>query len=139
MRAISAVFLGVCMALLLATIVPNARANEWNKQTYFTFHQPVEVPGHVLEPGTYDFSLVSSQDDRHVVEIRTDHDQRLVAIVLAIPVDRLRSANHTKLTFQQLNPNSPKAIKDWFYPGSLTGQQFVYPSSNSNEGSALGK
>jgi hypothetical protein len=132
MRAISAVVLGVCMAMFLATIAPNARADEWNHQTYITFHQPVEIPGHVLEPGTYDFSLVNSQDDRHVVEIRTDHDQRLVAIILAEPVDRLTPAGHTKLTFERLNPNSPESIKDWFYPGSLTGQQFVYPSSSKS-------
>jgi hypothetical protein len=139
MRAVTVVFVGVCMAMLLAVIAPNARADEWNHQTFITFDQPVEIPGHVLEPGTYDFSLVNSQDDRNVVKIRSAHDQHVVAIILAEPIDRQTPANQTKITFEQLNPTAPKAIKDWFYPGSLTGQQFIYPSSSSAEGSALGK
>jgi hypothetical protein len=139
MRIISIAFVCACMAMSLALIAPNARADQWNHQTYITFDQPVEIPGHVLEPGTYDFSLVNSQDDRNVVEIRTGHDRHLVAIVIAEPIDRQMSTNHTKITFEQLNSNAPKAIQDWFYPGSLTGQQFIYPSSIPSQGSALGK
>ena len=126
MRLISSILLLSGAAVLLGIMSPNAKANEWNKETIVTFDEPVEIPGHVLNPGTYDFKLEDSLSDRSFVEIWCKDTDRLVAIVMTTPVERVEAAGKSNFTFEQRNAKSPKAIKDWYYPGDTTGMEFVY-------------
>ncbi|MGB7730931.1 MAG: hypothetical protein WBL50_23095 [Candidatus Acidiferrum sp.] len=130
MRRYSTILLAWCAALLLVIFGPAAKASNWNEKTILTFNEPVEIPGHVLLPGSYTFSLMNSGEERNIVEIRSTDSQKLVAIVLTDPVVREHTTNHTKITFESHGPDTPKAIQDWFYPGRLTGQQFIYYSLN---------
>lgn len=71
----------VCVALL-GTFVPQAKAGEWNQKTVFTFSGPVEVPGQVLEAGTYVFKLMDSQADRNVIQVFNKRENQLYGILL---------------------------------------------------------
>ena len=53
-----------CLAILFVTF--GARADEWNKKTILTFNQPVELPGIVLQAGTYVFKLVDFPHRRNL-------------------------------------------------------------------------
>ncbi len=131
MRTISAVGVGMCAALLCGMLSPVAKANISNEKTIVTFNQPVEVPGHVLLPGSYVFKLYSTQadqPDRNLVQIQSQDSGQVVALVRTAPVYHASSYDHTKLTFERLNAQSPEAIKDWFFPGNYVGQQFLYPT-----------
>ena len=44
--------LGAALALMGSTVIP-ARADEWNKETRLEINQPLEIPGKILMPGTY--------------------------------------------------------------------------------------
>lgn len=61
-----------CAALIGATLAPSARADDWNRETVFTFSTPVEIPGvhlsgwGVLPAGTYVFKILDSKSDRHI-------------------------------------------------------------------------
>lgn len=127
MRFMTAIGVGFCAMLLFGMLSPQAQANEWNQKTIVTFKQPVEIPGHVLLPGTYVFRLMNSDSDRNIVEVETKNEQHLVGIELTEPVVEGNVGGNTKLTFERLNPHSPEAVKDWFYPGAAQGQQFRYP------------
>ena len=113
-------------AFLIAAVSPKAYADEWNKETKMTFSQAVQVPGRVLPPGTYVFRLLDSQSDRHIVQIFNETGQRLITTVLAIPDYRLTPRGHTVISFDERLTGTPEAIKEWFYPGDLYGQEFVY-------------
>jgi len=128
MRIFPAVAFTLSVAMLLLFLSPMARADEWNKKTIVTFNNPVEIPGHVLPAGTYMFKLMNSNSDRDIVMIESPHGRHLDAIVLAEPAYRLHSSNHEAFQFESRNPKSPEAVKDWFYPGDLTGVQFLYPT-----------
>jgi len=128
MRLISALLFAGAMVMSLAVISPKAKADTWNEKTIVTFDQPVEIPGHVLLPGTYTFSLMNSSSARDIVEVKSNSDPRFVYIVLANPAERLQSSSKSTFEFEQLNAKSPEAIHEWFYPGTLYGQQFVYGS-----------
>lgn len=135
MRIFSLVGVGLCSALLIGLLCPRAEANLSNKETIMTFHQPVEIPGRVLAPGTYVFKLLSTQEDqadRNYVEVESQNQQHVLAIVRTAPVYHASSYDHSKLTFERLNAQSPEAIKDWFFPGDLVGQQFLYPAPAIN-------
>jgi hypothetical protein len=133
MRVIAVVLFAGAMVTSLAVISPNAKADTWNEKTVVTFNQPVEIPGHVLLPGSYTFSLVNSSSDRDIVEVRSNSDPQFIYIVQANPAERMQSNSKSAFEFEKLNVDSPEAIHEWFYPGALYGQEFAYPSQPSEE------
>ena len=135
MRVMAAVLLTLCTAMVLGMLSPKALANESDKKTIITFTDPVEIPGHVLLPGKYVFSLEgaeSAEPDRNVVQIYSDDGMRLVATVLTVSTSRLESEDKTILTLEERRAGSPMAIKTWFYPGDLIGQEFLYRNQHAH-------
>jgi hypothetical protein len=109
----------------------NAAADEWNKRTFVTFSQDVEVSGTVLPAGTYVFQLADSQSDRHVVQVLDQHGG-ILATFLTIPAARPRSTNDTTMAFDENTAGSAHPIKAWFYPGCLDGEEFVRPNRSKS-------
>ena len=127
------------MAFLGAAFSPNARADDHDKKTTFTFSGPVEIPGvhiqgyGVLPPGTYVFKLVNSSSDRHIVQIFNQDETRIFATILAIPNYRLKPTDKTVITFNEGLRGAPEALRAWFYPGANWGEEFVYPKAKAVE------
>jgi hypothetical protein len=123
----------VCLALAISvmafvpSLIQKANADEWDHLTKVTFSQPVEIPGQVLQAGTYWFKLMDSQSNRNIVQIYNSDNTRQVALILALPDYRVKPADKTVITFAERAANSPEAVKAWFYPGDNYGQEFVYP------------
>jgi hypothetical protein len=116
----------VGLALAGGTI-QQAVADEWNQKTIFTFSGPVEIPGQVLEAGTYVFKLADSQSDRNIVQVFNKDENHLYGTFLTIPDERLRPAGKPIISFEERPAGSPEAIRAWFYPGENIGHDFVYP------------
>jgi phosphoribosylaminoimidazole-succinocarboxamide synthase len=113
----------VCMAL-----APQAHATTWNERTIFKFTAPVEIPGRVLQPGTYTFQLLTNNmQTTDFVEIYNQYMTKLYAIVPAETAYRMYVTGKTVLTLQERPADSPMAIHKWFYPGNYYGLEFVYP------------
>jgi len=114
----------------------SAPAQSWNKKTTVTFKVPVEIPGagaQVLPPGSYVFKLVDSISDRNIVQILSKDELHVYATILAIPNFRLKATDKTVMTFAERAAGQPQAIRAWFYPGELWGQEFVYPKTKAVE------
>jgi hypothetical protein len=107
--------------------LPQAKADQWNQKTIFTFSVPVEIPGQVLPAGTYMFKLADSMSDRNIVEVFNKDENHLYGIFLAIPDYRLKPAGKPIITFEERASGAPEAVKAWFYPGENYGHDFVYP------------
>jgi hypothetical protein len=124
--------LSICMFVLMVMTLPTAlMADEWNRATQLTFNEPVEVPGSVLAPGTYWFTLADSDSDRNIVEIWNADRTHLVRTILAIPDYRLTPTGKTVVHFEERPSDAPEAIRSWFYPGANYGEEFVYPKSRA--------
>jgi len=119
--------------MLGVTLPSEAAADVWNKKTIVTFSAPVEVPGRVLQAGTYVFKLLDSTSNRNIVQIFDKDEKQLLATILAIPDYRLKPADKPVIRFEERPSGSPEAIKAWFYPGDSFGQQFVYPRDRAVE------
>ena len=136
LRAVTTVF---CMALLGATFSPSAKADAWDRKTVITFSGPVEIPGvhligwKTLPAGTYVFKIVNSQSDRHIVQIFTKDEKKVIATILAIPNYRLKATDKTVVTFRERPAGEPEALRAWFYPGRNWGEEFVYPKMKAIE------
>jgi len=122
----------VCMGLVGA-IAPQAKADDWNQKTVFTFSGPVEIPGQVLDAGTYVFKLMDSPSDRNVVQVFNKDENHLYGTFLAVPDYRLKPAGNPIITFDERPAGSPIAVRAWFYPGENYGHQFVYPKEKAVE------
>jgi hypothetical protein len=123
----------VTLCLLAALVVPNARADEWDKMTKLTFHEPVQVPGVTLPAGTYVFKLADSDSDRTIVQIFNADQTKLITTILAIPDYRMKAPGKTIISFDERPAGQPEALRAWFYPGDNTGVQFVYPKQKATE------
>jgi LPXTG-motif cell wall-anchored protein len=125
-----------CLCLGVLTVLPSAKADEWNHKTTVTFDAPVEVPGvgaQTLPAGTYVFKLLDSPADRHIVQIFNKAEDHVYTTILAIPNYRLKATGKTVMTFRERGEGQPEAIHAWFYPGHEWGEEFVYPKTRALE------
>lgn len=134
MKIIRTILTILAVSLLVATFAAGTRADtSFNKRTVVTFNQPVEIPGQVLPAGTYTIELYESFANRHIVRIFNADRTHLFATVLAIPNQRLTATGETVMMFSERPGNAPDALKAWFYPGNVMGQEFVYPKARAVE------
>jgi hypothetical protein len=117
------------LAILLAgaALWPSAKAEDRKKEATVVFTAPVEVPGRILPPGKYTFTIAGSQSDRTTVQIFTEDRSELVATISAIPAYRLEPTDETMMTFEERSTGSPQALRRWFCPGEVGGVALVYP------------
>jgi len=118
--------------MVLVTFTCGLKADEWNKKTVMTFNEPLEIAGQVLPAGTYVFKLVDSPSDRHIVQILNKEENHVFMTVPAIPQERVNATAHTEVAFAERPAGQPQALRSWFYPGDLVGQDFVaskYPGA----------
>jgi hypothetical protein len=123
----------LCAVFVCATLVPGARASQWDKKTIVTFTEAIEIPGQVLEPGTYVFKLFDSSSNRNIVQVWNEDEDHLLATILAI-ADEQPQANDKSVFYLDPTSGGPGlALRAWFYAGEKSGQQFVYPSYPTND------
>src|SRR5580692_2415472 len=80
------IFTALCTAAIgLSVVTPSAIADDHDKKTKVTITEPLEVPGAVLQPGTYVFKLVESSNDRHIVIIKNERQNHTFATIFAVP------------------------------------------------------
>lgn len=122
-----------CMTAAMVSISATAGAQgPANQDTYFTFSQAVELPKTTLPAGTYFFQLMDSTSNRHVVKVMSQDRTKLHATLLAIPYYSTdRPSDEPQVRFLEVPAASgvaaSNAIKIWFYPGTSTGHEFIWP------------
>jgi len=121
--------LAVVFSINLACMVflPAAVAGEWNQATKMNFSEPVEIPGVALPAGTYWFVLADSQGDQQIVQVFSADRKTIYATEQTVPVERLHATGRVELKFAERPHHQPEALLQWFSPGRLTGQEFLYP------------
>jgi hypothetical protein len=130
----AAVVIG-CLTLAIAFLAPPAtHGDEWNLATRFTINHPFEVPGMVLQSNTpYVIRLLDSPSNRSVVQIYNSDQTHMLTMFMAIADERVEQTDRTQFTFIETQPAFPLPIKEWFYPGHVSGLEFVYPKDQARE------
>lgn len=129
-RSASIIF---CFILACAVFLPAARADDWNQMTKLEFSQPIEIPGGVLPAGTYWFVLQDNQGNRNVVQIFSADCSKIDAMLLAVPSYRQKATDDTEIEFAERPHQKPEALLKWYYPGRLTGHEFLYSAKHEQE------
>jgi hypothetical protein len=116
---------------MLGLLLPGLQASEWDKKTIITFPEAVEIPGRVLPAGEY---VIKRADESlpNVIQITNPEETEVFATVQALPTIRQKPSDKVEVVTEERPVGSPEALKKWFYPGDLTGAEFVYPDSDRN-------
>jgi len=99
----------------------------------------MEIPGvhraglGVLPPGTYTFSILDAQTDRHICQISNAAGTEVLATILAMPNYRLRATDRAILVFADALSGQREALLAWFYPGPNWGEEVVYDKAKAAE------
>lgn len=119
----------VCLFAVLAvfTSIP-AEAQTFDRRTYFTFSQPVALPGVTLPPGKYMFRLVDPLSSRKVVQVLDAEGKKSYAMLMSIPKELSGVVpEQPEVRFTETRAGVPHAVQAWWYPGESTGREFIYP------------
>ncbi len=101
-------------------------ADNYDKKTDVTFSEPVQVPGTVLQPGKYMFILLNSSSNRHIVEVKSEDGKHLYAMFMTTAAHRIEPSDKVTINYYEMPAGTPMAIRQWYWPGDLDGQEFLY-------------
>jgi len=111
---------------VLFGMVVRAKADTWDQRTTFTFSGPVEIPGQVLDGGTYVFKLADSGSDRNIVQVFNKNENRLYGTFLTVPDYRLKPAGKTIITFDERPSGSSEAAFVNRFSRRLSGERRAF-------------
>ena len=120
----------VLSAILFAEVA--LHADERDQSTKVTFSKPIEIPGQFLPAGTYLLKIADSNAP-NLVRIFNADGSRLYATLQTISTERPEPTADTVLTLAEQPNGRPDALLKWFYPGSMTGHEFVYPEQEEQQ------
>ena len=127
MKTLKVLTSGTLFAVLVLALAPSSmKASDFDKKTIMTFSHSVQIPGKTLDAGTYVFQRANPIGDPNVIRVLSSDGRYVVATVMTVPTERMRPASKTQVTFAETRANAPEALNKWWYPGDITGQQFVY-------------
>src|SRR4051812_26803580 len=93
----------VILAVMAATsLFQTPTPYEWNKKSTLNAEQQVELPGIVLEPGTYVVRLKDSGEKRSRVEVTNRDETQVLATVVAVPDHRVRPDDNSEFIYHEI-------------------------------------
>jgi len=116
----------VLVVLVGAASGANAFTNTSDKRTYFTFSQPVALPGVTLPAGTYMFRLADDTTTRKVIQVTNREGTQSFAMLHTMPVYRPDAPRDPEVRFMETASGAPIAVRAWWQQGERTGYGFIY-------------
>ncbi|HEV8266720.1 MAG TPA: hypothetical protein VGR00_00745 [Thermoanaerobaculia bacterium] len=141
MTKITTVAVAACVAVTLAGFSTQANAKSFKeKESTLTATERVEVPGAVLEPGTYVIKVIELQSNRNVVQVTDVDGAKIYTTCIATPHEgAVPPPNTTFVYYPNATASGAKVLRTWFAPEDRFGQDFVYPKSRAEELARLNK
>ena len=130
MRTTRATVLGAAVLLLAAS---GAFAQYEKTRSTLAVADRVEVPGAVLEPGTYLVRVADIQSNRNVIVFESPDGTKTYATAIATPHQGAKAPNSSEFTFYTTAPGEPRVLRSWFAPNDPNGQDFYYPAERAAE------
>jgi len=129
MKLLKGIGTAVCLLVLCLVVAPKTKANEQPSNAVVTFAAPVEVPGvdaQILPAGTYRFMVLESTPDRDIIQISSPDGSHVFTTMLGVPNSRLKAPDLVTVVFTDRPAADPLALKAWYCPGRIWGDQIVY-------------
>ena len=110
-----------------------AHADVLDQATKISFSEPIQIPGQILPAGTYWFRVVDSNSDQNLVQVFGADQTVLYATLETVPTQRREPTGFTTVSLAEQGSGKPVVLLKWFYPGNLTGHEFVYSQQQEKE------
>src|SRR5437588_4682455 len=131
---INKVYIVVGMIIALAFFFEiAAHADVLDQATKISFSEPIQIPGQILPAGTYWFRVVDSNSDQNLVQVFSADQTVLYATLETVPTQRREPTGCTTVSLAEQGSGKPVVLLKWFYPGNLTGHEFVYSQQQEKE------
>jgi hypothetical protein len=114
------------LVVLVCALASGANAFTSDKRTYFTFNQPVALPGMTLPAGTYMFRIANPDTSRNVIQVANKQGTESYALLHTIQAMRPDAAKDSEIRFRETASGSPPAVGSYWYMGERTGYEFIY-------------
>ena len=117
---------------VLAVLAGRATAQNVNtmERSFLTFNTAVELPGVMLEPGTYVFKLADSAS-RNVVQVWDKDEKNMIGHWTFVQAERPRVTEDTVVMFKETREGATPAVQFWYFPGEKVGKEFIYPKDQA--------
>jgi hypothetical protein len=125
-RKVLCLLAGVVILGALATS-PTLAMGDSSHRTYFTFSQPVHLPGVLLPAGTYVFELAVPTQSSNLVRVTNRKSYQVFLLAFTNQVERPADRNlDAAIVLGETSGHSVPPIKVWYPQGERTGHQFIY-------------
>jgi len=98
------------LVVLVFAVASGADAFTSDKRTYFTFSQPVALPGVTLPAGTYMFRLVNETTSRNVIQVANRKGNESYAMIVSMPAYRGVTEKEPTIQFMETATGVPVAV-----------------------------
>jgi len=114
------------LVVLVCALASGANAFTSDKRTYFTFNQPVALPGMTLPAGTYMFRIANPDTSRNVIQVANKQGTESFALLHTVQATRPDAPKDSEIRFRETAAGSPPAVGTYWYMGERTGYEFIY-------------
>jgi hypothetical protein len=114
------------LVVLVGAMASGANAFTSDKRTYFTFNQPVALPGVMLPAGTYMFRIANPDTSRNVIAVSNKQGTEQFAMLNTVQSQRRDAPKDSELRFIETAAGAPPAVGTYWYMGERTGYEFIY-------------
>jgi len=114
------------LVVLVVAMASGANAFTSDKRTYFTFSQPVALPGMTLPAGTYMFRIANTETSRNVIQVTNKQGTESFALLNTIQAQRPDVPKDSEIRFLETAAGAPPAVGTYWYMGERRGYEFIY-------------
>jgi hypothetical protein len=141
MRTITLLATSAIVATLLAAALATsafAQGATWNKRTFLTFSGPVQMPGVTLPAGTYVLRIANPASPS-ILTVLDAKERHVLGQFFYVPTrDRtIQEVNKADgkpvVTFHEAAKGMAPAIRVFYYPTDLAGNEFLYPKAQAEQ------
>jgi hypothetical protein len=118
-----------CLSVFLVNAALWA-ASPATPSTDFTISNPSHIPGATLQPGTYSIHVVNRLSDRVILKVDAANGS-VHSMFIGIPNDRIERPAGSGAVKWANSPDGTTYIKGWYFPGSSSVVEFVYPKADA--------
>jgi hypothetical protein len=123
-RKVLCLLAGVVILGALASSPTHAMGD--NHRAYFTFSQPVHLPGVLLPAGTYVFELQEPVQSWNLVRVSNRKTSQTYFLAFTSPVYRAGGNLDTAIVLGESPAGTVAPINVWYPQGERIGRQFIY-------------
>src|SRR5512140_2033473 len=126
---------GMSAALLMVCGTQQANAQHPTNASELIFTEPVDVGGTILQAGTYRIEVVRLDENRNMLQVKSEDHMKLYTTVLSVPHDTVAGEvmPETRFVYFPAAAGLPRVLRTWYEQDRSRGHDIVYPKARALE------